>query len=53
MSKKIDEAFFQLRKEAEHHLKLAQARSDDFENGFAQGMSEALRIVAGIRDAAE
>jgi hypothetical protein len=29
---------------------LSQARDDEFENGFAQGMSEALRIVAAIRD---
>jgi len=53
MNKKIEDAFTQLRSEAEHHLRLSQARSDDFENGFAQGMSEALRIVAAIRDAAD
>jgi hypothetical protein len=35
MSKKIDEAFFQLRVEAEHHLRLAVARDDNYENGFA------------------
>ena len=51
MTKKIDEAFFKLRSEAEHHVKLSQVRDDDFENGFAQGMSEAFRIVASIRDA--
>jgi hypothetical protein len=53
MSKKIDEAFYKLQSEAQHHIKLSQAREDDFENGFAQGMAEALRIIAAIRDAAE
>ena len=53
VTKKIDEAFFRLRSEAEHHVKLSQVRDDDFENGFAQGMSEAFRIVASVRDASD
>jgi len=50
MGKKLDEAYFRLSNETRHHTKLAMARQDDFENGFAQGFSEALRIVASIRD---
>lgn len=53
MSKKIDEAFYKLQSEAQHHIKLSQARQDEYENGFAQGMSEALRIVAAIRESNE
>ena len=53
MSNKIDEAFYKLQSEAQHHIKLSQARQDEYENGFAQGMSEALRIVAAIRESNE
>jgi hypothetical protein len=53
VSPKIDEAFYQLQHESQHHLKLSLARQSDFENGFAQGMLEALRIVAAIRNAAK
>ncbi|MEI6855369.1 MAG: hypothetical protein WCK12_04700 [Acidimicrobiaceae bacterium] len=53
MSKKIDEAFYKLQSEAQHHIKLSQARKDEYENGFAQGMAEALRIVATIRESSE
>ena len=53
MSKKIDEAFYKLQSEAQHHIKLSQAREDEYENGFAQGMAEALRIVATIRESSE
>lgn len=49
MGDKIEEAFIRLRAEAEHHTHLAQTRDDAFENGFAQGFAEALRIVAEIR----
>jgi flagellar biosynthesis/type III secretory pathway protein FliH len=45
VGEKIEEAYIRLRVEAEHHTKLAQARDDAFENGFAQGFSEATRIV--------
>jgi|APCry1669189768_1035252.scaffolds.fasta_scaffold26905_1 hypothetical protein len=53
MSKKIDEAFYKLQSEAQHHIKLSTARQDEYENGFAQGMAEALRIVATIRESSE
>ena len=46
---KIEQVYGRLRTEAEHHTRLAQARDDAFENGFAQGFAEALRIVAEIR----
>lgn len=49
MGEKIEEAYVQLQVEAEHHTRLAQARDDAFENGFAQGFSEATRIVGEIR----
>lgn len=49
MGDKLGQAFERLRKEAEHHTRLAQARDDAYENGFAQGFTEALRIVAEIR----
>jgi PPOX class probable F420-dependent enzyme len=49
MGDKIEEAFVRLRNEAAHHTKLAQARDDVYESGFAQGFAEALRIVAEIR----
>ena len=49
MGEKIEEAYIRLQVEAEHHTKLAQARDDAFENGFAQGFSEATRIVGEIR----
>ena len=49
MGEKIEEAYVRLRTEAEHHTKLAQTRDDAYENGFAQGFAEALRIVAEIR----
>jgi len=49
VGEKIEEAYVRLRTEAEHHTRLAQARDDAFENGFAQGFAEALRIVAEIR----
>jgi len=49
MGDKLEEAFVRLRSEAEHHTKLAQTRDDAYENGFAQGFAEALRIVAEIR----
>ena len=51
MGKKLDEAFYRLRSEAEHHTKLSVARGRDaFEAGFANGFVEALRIISEIRD---
>ena len=53
MSQKIDDAFYRLQQESQHHLKLSLARESEFENGFAQGLLEAFRIVAAIRDGAK
>jgi len=50
MGKKLDKAFYQLSNETRHHINLAMAKQTDFENGFAQGFAEALRIVAKIRE---
>jgi len=50
MGKKLDKAFYQLSNETRHHINLAMAKQTDFENGFAQGFAEALRIVANIRE---
>jgi hypothetical protein len=50
MGKKLEEAYEKLSNEARHHTKLALAKQTDFENGFAQGFTEALRIIMFIRD---
>jgi len=50
MGKKLDEAYYQLRNEAEHHTKLALAKQTEFENGFAMGFTEAVRIIMNIRE---
>jgi hypothetical protein len=50
MGKKLDEAYYRLLAEANHHTRLAQAKDEDYENGFALGFVEALRIVASIRE---
>jgi hypothetical protein len=50
MGKKLDEAYYCLSAEANHHIRLSQARDDAYENGFANGFVEALRIVQAIRD---
>jgi len=50
MGKKLEEVYFRLSNETRHHTKLALAKQEDFENGFAQGFAEALRIVTSIRD---
>jgi hypothetical protein len=50
MGAKLDEAFHRLQDEARHHTRLALAKQDDYENGFAQGFTEALRIVIAIRE---
>jgi len=49
MGKKIDEAFYRIKAESEHHTRLAQAKNTDYENGFAQGFFEALMILMKIR----
>ena len=50
MGKKLDEAYYRLSVESNHHIRLSQARADEYENGFASGFVEALRIVQAIRD---
>ena len=50
MGKKLEEAYEKLSNEVRHHTKLALVKQEDYENGFAQGFSEALRIVQAIRD---
>ena len=50
MGKKIDNACERLGNESRHHIKLALAKQTDYENGFAQGFTEALRIVQDIKD---
>ena len=50
MGRKLDEAYYRLKNEARHHTKLAGVRNDVYENGFAMGFTEALRIVEVIRD---
>ena len=50
MGKKLDEAYYRLQNEAKHHTKLALAKQSEFENGFAMGFTEALRIVVAIRE---
>jgi hypothetical protein len=50
MGKKLDEAYYRLSNEVRHHTKLAMVKQEDFENGFAQGFAEALRIVQSIRE---
>jgi RNAse (barnase) inhibitor barstar len=50
MGKKLDKVFYLLSNEVRHHVKLALVRQSDYENGFAQGFSEALRIVQEIRE---
>jgi hypothetical protein len=50
MGKKIDEAFYRLTTEANHHIRLSQTRNTEYDNGFAQGFVEALRIVSSARE---
>jgi len=50
MGKKLEEAYEKLSNETRHHTKLAMARQNEFDSGFAQGFAEALRIVQAIRD---
>jgi hypothetical protein len=50
MGKKIDKAFELISIETRHHIKLAMAKQTDYENGFAQGFAEALRILQNIRE---
>ena len=53
MGKKIDEAYYRLTTEANHHIRLSQTRNSEYDNGFAQGFVEALRIVQSARDGAQ
>jgi len=50
MGKKLDEAYYRLLSESNHHNRLAQARGTDADNQFAMGFWEALQIVVAIRD---
>jgi len=50
MGEKLDAAYYHLQNEARHHTKLAVVKNDIYENGFAMGFTEALRIVQAIRD---
>jgi hypothetical protein len=50
MGKKLDEAYYRLLSESNHHNRLAQARGTDTDNQFAMGFWEALQIVVAIRD---
>ena len=50
MGKKLDEAYTRLANEANHHTKLALAKKTEFENGFAMGFTEAVRIVLAIKE---
>ena len=49
VGKKLNEAVEVLSNEARHHTKLALAKQSDYENGFAQGFAEALRIAYNIQ----
>ena len=49
MGKKLDEAHSRLWTEAQHHVRLSLTRDDLYETGFANGFTEALRIVAEIQ----
>ena len=49
MGKKLNEAVNRLQNEAEHHTRLALAKKTDYENGFAQGFTEAMRIAREIQ----
>jgi flagellar biosynthesis/type III secretory pathway protein FliH len=49
VGRKLNEAVEILSNEANHHTKLALAKQTEFENGFAQGFTEALRIARNIQ----
>jgi len=49
MGKKLDEAYYAIRAQAEHHTKLAQVRGGEYDTGFAQAFYEALVIISKIR----
>jgi len=50
VQRRIDQAYYHLMSEVRHHVKLSQVKNSDYENGFAQGLTEALRIVAEARN---
>jgi hypothetical protein len=50
MGKKLEEAFFRIRMEATHALNHSLQASTDYNNGFAQGYAEALRILHQVRE---
>ena len=50
MGKKLDEAHSRLWTEAQHHVRLSLTRDDPYETGFANGVVEAMRIIAEIRN---
>ena len=50
MGKKLDEAYYRLVNETEHYLRLAQSRGTEYDNGVAEGIAEALRLVSNVRN---
>lgn len=50
MGKKLDEAYYKIKAQAEHHMRLAQDREGKYDTGFAQGYYEALIIITEIRN---
>ena len=52
MGRKLNEAVERLSNEASHHTKLALVKQTEFENGFAMGFTEALRIAREIQQRA-
>jgi RNAse (barnase) inhibitor barstar len=50
MGKKLDRAYELISNEVRHHINLALVKQQEYENGFAQGFSEALRIVQKVRE---
>lgn len=50
VQRRIDQAYYRLVSEVRHHVKLSQVKNSDYENGFAQGLTEALRIVTEARN---
>jgi len=49
MGKKLDEAYYKIRTQAEHHMRLSQQRDEAYDKGFAQAYYEALIIITDIR----
>lgn len=50
MGKKLDEAYYKVKAQAEHHMRLSQVRDENYDKGFAQAFYEALIIISDIRN---